>query len=83
MMGIAGIISIAPEKNSNTSSPRIGWIKIGFDDDFQPATMMITCINTLANGSRFRKDLKEATMRGPQSAAHSRLFDNTWLRTQR
>ena len=79
MFGTAGIISMESAEVSVGKWSRVRWIKLGFDDEFTPV-LMLANISSHAVSAQFQEDFDEAELLGPESLAHSRLFDNDWLR---
>ncbi|KAK2767571.1 hypothetical protein FQN54_003729 [Arachnomyces sp. PD_36] len=92
--GSAGIISMEPKLSkygrypakNRDREPRIRWLKLGFDEDFNPMLL-------LANGhdpakptsAQFRCDgelFNQAIAWGPTSQPHKDIFDNHWIHCQ-
>lgn len=71
-------MSIEPEKVGDPYLLR--YIKVGFDDEFQPAIMIANSRSQVFD-YRFPKDSDTAEKLGPECNAHQKLFDNSWVRT--
>ena len=80
LRGTAGTVSIEPEKVDNRWS-RVHWMKVGFDDHFQPTVMIANSRSQAINNFQTLRDFEEAETLGPGSAARQKLFDDSWLCT--
>lgn len=77
--GTAGIISITPKKaNSSSGWSKIRWIKLGFNDEFEPVCLLA---NSGFTNSRLNTGFfNQAVALSPESKLRQQMFDQTWIK---
>lgn len=91
--GTAGIVSIEPKVKTDRNDggdqkgwSRIRWIKLGFDEDFNPMLLLANDNGPRYNGAQrpwtSEELFEQATASEARSKARNKIFDNRWIVSQ-